>query len=1001
MDCNSSPYVNRKVLFTPTRSPEVTSSFLSVADSYQYTSSTDGVISSSVVASLYQVDITTPKPETSFYLRASESGSVVVSASVVSGDPQYVFFDLIYLIKDPFDVRKVTLTPVSNYPVLFSGSIVCLNSTSSITDATGSCYFASLVPAVYQVDCIGKVTTTFYISVPTWENTGSDAPNWNAKDLLVVTPSKGIKVKVNGADNSYVLTVSASDARYGNTNGTASYVISASHANLADTASLTLTASYVGNYVLKSGDTMTGPLIVSSSINTTGNVLFGGTDANFPSIKRSGADIKFRLADDSGYAHVYCKGIYPDEYVWLGTGNQLVVISQYGIDAVGNAITRLNNINFTSTASNASATNTTRLVCDADNVLVLRDSTGNNIPQTFIVSGSISGSQVTASRCKTDAIDIGTVDFSDAPLNIKVNGAGKGFIVSNSGTEYMDIIAGGVLKGFRGYGSIPFVFSNVNGGNSVQLNSSGDNEYTASGYHKFAGHLKCVPDNTYDIGDNSGAGRPRNIYAAGTVYAAGIGGPFGAAFNEASLGAGWTISGRLMFGGTTTSFPALKRNNTTLECKLADDSAYTNFAAAHISCSVITASLFTGTASYATTAGTVTSASFASSATSASWASVSISASYAPSAPSISASYADTASYAVNIGTNQPSNIHFTYFGGGAEQVIITSSVNGTGEDYGGEIQLYGSNYGAPHFGKISFNNSGLSPTEVGYILSDGDGNLTISGSSVTFLPPVTALVSSASFASYADTINSILPADKHFQYSSADQVVITASIDVLDGYCGEIQLLSNDASAQYAGKVTFGNPAEVGWINTDVNGVMTISASTLNLVGSSVNLVGSRNIISSIALPVQSAKLPSTSSARIDAAENNWRLLYDASAPQSASWQLRVPSNYLSNPTVSLVYSMNATQTGSNAVIWRVSTFNPSTSTDVNTVSNISVIYTSSLSSGQAAGKPVYANVPIANSSITASNYCLLTVERMASATADTATSDAELLALSFEFNS
>ena len=36
---------------------------------------------------------------------------------------------------------------------------------------------------------------------------------------------------------------------------------------------------------------------------------------------------------------------------------------------------------------------------------------------------------------------------------------------------------------------------------------------------------------------------------------------------------------RLQFGGTTSSFPALKRNSATLEAKLADDSAYTNFAA--------------------------------------------------------------------------------------------------------------------------------------------------------------------------------------------------------------------------------------------------------------------------------------------------------------------------------------------------------------------------------------------------------------------------------------
>jgi len=34
---------------------------------------------------------------------------------------------------------------------------------------------------------------------------------------------------------------------------------------------------------------------------------------------------------------------------------------------------------------------------------------------------------------------------------------------------------------------------------------------------------------------------------------------------------------RLMFGGSTSSFPALKRSTTTLQCRLADDSAYAQF----------------------------------------------------------------------------------------------------------------------------------------------------------------------------------------------------------------------------------------------------------------------------------------------------------------------------------------------------------------------------------------------------------------------------------------
>jgi len=117
------------------------------------------------------------------------------------------------------------------------------------------------------------------------------------------------------------------------------------------------------------------------------------------------------------------------------------------------------------------------------------------------------------------------------------------------------------------------------------------------------GHLLAGTDNTYDIGA-SGATRPRNIWAAGTINAAGqmncvainagagniansgtsnyIGTISSFFFKAASdgvvelCGSGLTGSGfgRLMFGGTTSSFPALKRSSTVLQARLADDSDF-------------------------------------------------------------------------------------------------------------------------------------------------------------------------------------------------------------------------------------------------------------------------------------------------------------------------------------------------------------------------------------------------------------------------------------------
>lgn len=154
------------------------------------------------------------------------------------------------------------------------------------------------------------------------------------------------------------------------------------------------------------------------------------------------------------------------------------------------------------------------------------------------------------------------------------------------------------------------------------------------------------------------------------------------------------------------------------------------------------------------------------------------------------------------------------------------------------------------------------------------------------------------------------------------------------------------------------------------------------------------------IQLPVQMAKLPATSSARIDASENNYRLLYSATLNQSASWQFLMPSNYLSKPTASLVYSMNTLQSGTNAVIWQVSCCNTQPTEDSNVLTLGNNIFTSSLTNNQGAGLPTVAMIPLTNNdNITASNFYYMRVERLASAAADTATNDAELLGLAFEY--
>jgi hypothetical protein len=114
---------------------------------------------------------------------------------------------------------------------------------------------------------------------------------------------------------------------------------------------------------------------------------------------------------------------------------------------------------------------------------------------------------------------------------------------------------------------------------------------TASGVRwniNTSGHLLAGTDNTYDIGA-SGTTRPRNIYVAnggtfGTFVSLGASGSYGWAtrswmsspsdgviglYNQAL-----TDFSRLQFGGTSASFPAIKRSSAELQVVLADDTGF-------------------------------------------------------------------------------------------------------------------------------------------------------------------------------------------------------------------------------------------------------------------------------------------------------------------------------------------------------------------------------------------------------------------------------------------
>lgn len=166
-------------------------------------------------------------------------------------------------------------------------------------------------------------------------------------------------------------------------------------------------------------------------------------------------------------------------------------------------------------------------------------------------------------------------------------------IGANAGNMGADTF--GIMSNRAGTGVNRNLHLGTNGSASLALVTNGTNRWLVNS----GGHFLANADSTYDIGQ-VGNSRPRNVYVGAGVFAVSLtttshinGGGYilagtsnvigwsGRSFLDAPSDGVIRLTnnavndfGRLQFGGTTSSFPALKRSAAELEVRLADDSAY-------------------------------------------------------------------------------------------------------------------------------------------------------------------------------------------------------------------------------------------------------------------------------------------------------------------------------------------------------------------------------------------------------------------------------------------
>jgi hypothetical protein len=216
---------------------------------------------------------------------------------------------------------------------------------------------------------------------------------------------------------------------------------------------------------------------------------------------------------------------------------------------------------------------------------IFANGNGVRYVSTWIRSAGFDGGLLFRNNTQTQSV--GVVVEADNTLALRNGANGQTFSVygtyPGAAWERFTITAptsGNVLLGtYRGTGGIAR-------GLEIQVDG------TSRWLFNTSGHLLNAADNTCDIGA-SGASRPRNVYVAsqlavGTfatfgsfIYAENyyfsttkglLAAPSDGVFTFSNRAA--TDFTRLQFGGTTNLFPAIKRSSTTLQARLADDSAF-------------------------------------------------------------------------------------------------------------------------------------------------------------------------------------------------------------------------------------------------------------------------------------------------------------------------------------------------------------------------------------------------------------------------------------------
>lgn len=314
-------------------------------------------------------------------------------------------------------------------------------------------------------------------------------------------------------------------------------------------------------------------LLSNASVTDFGRLQFGGTTSSFPALKRSGTGIDFRLADDSGLTFIGASSLILNGQATLTTDASNILALRSGANAQflriyntytdGSNSERLAigwNANTCFIATENAGTGSTRnMVIRAGNQLDLSGSSGSNGQWNLLSSGTLRpGSDNTFDLGQTgvrvrNGYFYASLNVSGATLTASGPALNLSQTWNNAGVAFNAVLVNVTDTASNGSSTL------------MQLQNGGVSYFTVSKFGQVT------------IGSNMIIGASSAFLWGGrsVIYSPADGRVLlqNQAQNDFNL---------LQFGGTTSAFPALKRNGALIDVRLADDSGYANLGAAGV-----------------------------------------------------------------------------------------------------------------------------------------------------------------------------------------------------------------------------------------------------------------------------------------------------------------------------------------------------------------------------------------------------------------------------------